>query len=263
MVNPSRNCIFCGPGCPRLTKEDVWPTWLGKFIPKDAPNYSASSTIIYAERTDVTRKTVNGDSKSRRVRRVCSDCNNGWMSRLQERAKPIVLSLAMGGETTLSDEAQRTLAAWCAMSTMTSDHFYPSRAAIPQRHRDALRLNNSLPEDEWRIWIGHYERTDWVPDWVRNAMAIWSDEHPPAYLADTFPILNTQTTTLVFGKLYVHTFSSVHSDLVSITGKPNEKLIQLLPRTSDRVIRWPPPVMTDRDADNAAGFIFKALDKAT
>jgi hypothetical protein len=241
----------------------VWPTWLGKFIPKDAPNYSASSTIIYAEGTDVTRRIVNGDSKSRRVKRVCGDCNNGWMSRLQKRAKPIVLSLALGEQATLDKEAQRTLAAWSAMSTMTSDHFYPSRAAIPQRHRETLRLNNSLPEGEWKIWIGHYERGDWVPDWVRNAMAIWSDEHPPSYLADTFPVMNTQTTTLVFGKLYVHTFSSVHSDLVSITGQPNEKLVQLWPCTSGHSIRWPLLAMTDRDADDAAGFIFKALDKAT
>jgi hypothetical protein len=185
------------------------------------------------------------------------------MSRLQERAKPIVLSLAMGRKRTLDDEAQRTLAAWCAMSTMTSDYFYPSRAAIPQRHRDALRLNNSLPEDEWRIWIGHYERGDWIPDWVRNAIAISRDEEPPAYLTDTFPIMNTQTTTLVFGKLYVHAFSSVHADLVSITGKPNEKLIQLLPCRSDRLIQWPPATMTDRDADNAAGFIFKVIDRVT
>jgi hypothetical protein len=25
MPKPKRVCIFCGPGCGRLTKEDVWP----------------------------------------------------------------------------------------------------------------------------------------------------------------------------------------------------------------------------------------------
>lgn len=258
-----RTCIFCGPGCGRLTKEDVWPTWLGKYIPKDRSSYSASSTIIHEERPpDVSRRIVNGDPKSRRVKLVCGDCNNGWMSRLQERAKPVVLPLAMGRSTLIGLDAQRTLAAWCTMSVMTSDHFYPDRAAIPQHHRDQMMAPGEPPGDQWKIWIGHYERNDWPADWVKSALAISSDAHPALYLPDGAPIPNTQATTLVFGKLFVHAFTSIHPDIVAMTGRPSSKLVQLFP-VGNADIQWPLVSMTDREADNAAGFIMNALANAT
>ncbi len=258
-----RTCIFCGPSCGRLTKEDVWPTWLGQYIPKSGTSYSASSTVIHDDRpADVIRKTINGDSKSRRVKLVCSNCNNGWMSRLQRRAKPVVLPLAMGQSTLIGVDAQRTLAAWCAMSVMTSDHFYPDRAAIPQQHRDALMRLDAPPADQWKIWIGHYERGDWVADWVQNALAISSDAHLARNLPDGVPIPNTQTTTLVFGNLYVHAVSSVHPDIIEMVGSPSGKLVRLFP-LGDTAIEWPQKSLTDRDADDAAGFIVNALANAT
>lgn len=259
----TKTCIFCGPNCGRLTKEDVWPTWLGQYVPKNGTSYSASSTVVHDDRpADVDRRNINGDSKSRRVKLVCADCNNGWMSRLQERAKPVVLPLAIGRSTSIGVDAQGTLAAWCAMSVMTSDHFYPDRAAIPQQHRDALMNVGMPPAAQWKIWIGHYERGDWVADWVKNALAISSEAHPARHLPNGLPIPNTQTTTLVFGKLYVHAVSSVHSDIIDMTGSPSSKLVRLFP-LGGSAIEWPQKCMTDRDADDAAGFIMNALGNAS
>ena len=118
------------------------------------------------------------------------------------------------------------------------------------------------PAGEWKIWIGHYNRGDWVPDWVKNALAISSDAHPARHLPDGVPIPNTQTTTLVFGNLYVHAVSSVHPDIIEMTGSPNSKLVRLFP-LGDTAIEWPQQSMTDRDADDAAGFIMNALGNAT
>jgi hypothetical protein len=144
------------------------------------------------------------------------------------------------------------------MSVMTSDNFYPERQAIPQEHRDWLMTRGVPPPDTWKIWVGRYERGNWLARWAKNARAISSDDHPVSYLENGLPIANTQSSTLVFGQLYVHAFSSVHSDIVARTPAPHSKLVQLFP-LNGRPLHWPPLTMGDRDADSAAGKIFEAL----
>jgi hypothetical protein len=258
-----RVCIFCSPGCGRLTKEDVWPTWLGQYVPRDLKNYTAMSAIVHPTHSDVTREKHDGDPRSRRVKFVCARCNSGWMSRFQNRIKPILLPLVKSERIVLGQEAQRLLAGWIAMSTMTSDFFYPEKQAIPQSHRDWLRDHYEPPPDTSRIWIGRYEREKWVGHWVKNSMPISSKEHIPEISADGIPRPNTQATTLVFGQLYVHVFSSVHTSVVakaSIAGKGIERLAQIWP-VREHFIAWPTNAMTDRDADRIAGAIFDILDE--
>jgi hypothetical protein len=256
-------CIFCGPGCGRLTKEDVWPTWLRKYVPLDAKNYTALSALVHLTHSDVTREMRDGDPRSRRVKFVCCRCNNEWMSRFQERGKSIVLPLVKGERFILGQDAQRLLAGWIAMSAMTSDFFYPEKQAIPQSHRDWLRTNLKPPPDTWKIWIGKYEREKWLAQWVKNSLPISSEEHIPEVSADGIPRPNTQTTTLVFGQLYVHVFSSVHPKVVAkawIGGKGIEKLAQIWP-VREHFIAWPFSPMSDKDADTISGAIFKNLDE--
>jgi hypothetical protein len=260
---PKRICIFYQPGCGRVTKEDVWPTWLSKYIPRDLRTYSTMSAVVHHTHADVLRENVHGDPRSRRVKWVCGSCNNGWMSTLQKLAKPILLPLMSGETTILSKNQQEIIAAWCAMSAMTSDYFYPEKQAIPQTHRDYLRANRLPPPDTWKIWIGRYERQKWVGQWVKNSLAITSEEHVAQFTPQGFPRPNTQTTTLVFGQLYVHVFSSVHPDIVAkatIAGKGIEKIAQIWP-VREQFIAWPTNALLDRDADRIAGAIFGILDR--
>jgi hypothetical protein len=113
---PSKKCIFCGRG--QTTKEDVWPTWLTRYVPRDIPSYFNSVSLISPEaELTTTRKKMPGDPRSRRAKCVCAKCNNEWMSGLQERAKPVVLKLATGRETTLTPHDQELLTSWARSAT--------------------------------------------------------------------------------------------------------------------------------------------------
>ena len=95
MDQPPKKCIFCGKG--PTTKEDVWPTWLSKYIPRSLQKYTAAISIINESGEIVsTRKQIDGDPRSRRAKCVCAKCNNGWMSDLQNKRKSTVLALAKG-----------------------------------------------------------------------------------------------------------------------------------------------------------------------
>jgi hypothetical protein len=256
MWKPADGCIFCGKR--PVTKEDVWPTWLTQYLPRTLLNYFDSVALIRPGGTiDTTRRKWDGDPRSRRAKCVCAGCNSGWMSRLQEDTKPIVLRLVKGDSFDLSVSDQRLLAAWATMGTMTSEFFRPSTVAI-SKHDHLQFWKTGRPIKGWKIWIGDFERGDWPPYRVHNA---WSYSSDNSILRPDTPA-DMQITTLVFGRLYLHVASSQRPNIVRGLAFPKAVTNMILksiwpPRTSK--IRWPPrQTMTDRDADNAAGFLFLA-----
>jgi hypothetical protein len=192
---PSKKCIFCGEG--QTTKEDVWPTWLTPYVPRDIPSYFNSISLISPEAELTTmRKKMPGDPRNRRAKCVCAKCNNEWMSGLQERAKPVVLKLAIGRETTLTPHDQELLTSWATMSTITSEYFSPATVAISQRDREKFWKTEQALKN-FKIWIGHYQRGDWKPHYLHYA---WGKESP---LRSGAAKPTSQRTTLVFGHLFL------------------------------------------------------------
>jgi hypothetical protein len=175
------------------------------------------------------------------------------MSELQNRAKPIVLTLAQGQSTTLSPADQKLLCAWIAMGTINSEYFNPARVAISKTDRAHLWKTKNAPM-HWKIWIGDFQRTNWPPYRIHNAWVVLNET------STSSPPPNTQTTTLVFGRLYVHAVSSDIPEIVSRFRfpEPVEKYIlhQLWPPQS-ATLAWPPTrTMNDQNADDAAAYFF-------
>ncbi len=96
-----RLCIFCA--APASSKEDAWPLWLLRKIGKDRP------ARIDAERGTQPLRSWRVVDTGLTVRFVCEPCNNGWMSELENRVKPIVLRLLDKASTNLTVEEQTTL----------------------------------------------------------------------------------------------------------------------------------------------------------
>jgi hypothetical protein len=242
----------------------VWPTWMTAHVPRDLKNYSAMRATVHLTHSDVMRKVIDGDPRSRRVKFVCASCNNGWMSQLQERAKPILLPLIKGERTVLGLDAQRLLAGWCAMSVMTSDFFYPETQAIPRADRDYLRDHWMPPSDTWKIWIGRYTREKWQAHYIKNSMPI--TEEDIAEEGDSHvPRSNSQMTTIVVGQLYIHAFSCPFAWLIekiaTIPANGFKKVAQIWP-TREHFIAWPTDPLTDREADSIPGAIAHLIERA-
>lgn len=70
-----------------------------------------------------------GPLRSVKLRIVCEKCNNGWMSGLQKKTKPILTAFIEGNWRKLTPAEQRTLAAWAAMFTMAVEYGDPETAA--------------------------------------------------------------------------------------------------------------------------------------
>jgi hypothetical protein len=233
------------------------------------PKHSSAASVINKDRSvSKTSKVWGGDPRSRRLQIVCRPCNNHWMSDLQTAAKPILSPLITGESKksiVLGLEWQKILAAWAAMSVICAEYFYPNRAAISVTDRRWLYDTKTAPND-FRIWIGDYERKEWIPHWGHFSLRISEHEgkqdwtiHP-----DGTPRSNTQTTTFVVGRLFIHVYSCPFPEILhaeKIVRAVESKLVQIWP-TRHSFLMWPVTGISDRDADRLASVIFDRLDEA-
>ena len=96
-------------------------------------------------------RTRSGEPQSGRLRVVCASCNNGWMSDLQQEAKPHLLPLIKGETYLLHRNDQKTLAAWIAMFAMVAEHV--DKIALAHRPRLRSPSWNAHTYGHRLVWI--------------------------------------------------------------------------------------------------------------
>jgi hypothetical protein len=98
-------CAFCQQDR-TLTKEHVWPQWLAGVLADDTPQpfVRAAGGAVEDTWAQPTFKQT--------VRAVCANCNSGWMSQLEARAKPVLSPMIRGIALHLSADTQKLIATW-------------------------------------------------------------------------------------------------------------------------------------------------------
>lgn len=259
MARPQRFCIFCGG--PGLTHEHVWADWLKKYVPKDMVEHSSLFAVVHPTHSEPRRKKRSGDLQSRRLRVVCTKCNSGWMSKLQEKAKPHLLPLIVGEVTAFDASTQSVLSAWIAMFVMVAEHFNPYTVTTLQRERSYLLGTGKAPFENWKIWIGDFERVNWKGQLAHFTVPISSPNHVPETMDNGLPRPNTQTMTFVVGRLFVHVASSVTDIFEDWRLVRPDLLTQIWPIRRN-IIGWPPKIaVTDRAANDIAGSFHRRSDE--
>lgn len=265
MARASKYCIYCGRS--PTTREHIWADWLCQYIPKDLVNHTASESVVNPDLSiEKTEKRWGGDPRSRRLQIVCGDCNHHWMSELQTAVKPTLIPLILGEKAFVNKDAQRTLAAWATMTIISAEYLYPNRATSAVTDRRWLFKYKTAPRN-YRIWIGAYERKNWPAHWVHNSMRITEQEGVQGWTVhpDGTPRSNTQTVTLIVGKLFIHLFSCPFPEILEgrkLVQFVENRLIQIWPPRHS-FLTWPPvPPLNDTEADQLTMSIFARLDEA-
>lgn len=214
MPKPQRFCDFCGK--PGLTREEIWAKWLQRILPKPE-GYDGYHNWHLTGRGDLTVKGLQGDTipyavkntkrtghtRTRKLKNVCGDCNNGWMSRLQSAVKPRLEPIVHGGWRELGPGDQKILATWAVMFTMVLELAHEDTNAHTFEQRNEFALDPKPPRN-WLIWIGNareYPLDFWHYAWRFS---------PDPKTANASTKLNIQTTTFAVGETFFHAFS--HSE---------------------------------------------------
>lgn len=140
-----RSCIFCGG--PASSKEDAWPLWVLRCLDADGPGQ------MNAERGDNPTRTWRLVRAGLKVRFVCTVCNNGWMSELENRAKPVVEMLLSDSPVTVDSDAQKVLSVWATKNAMVFEALRLKPVwAFTAQERGRLRESSELPA-RTTVWI--------------------------------------------------------------------------------------------------------------
>ncbi len=207
-------CIFCDN--PANSREHVWPNWLKHLVPRELPSRTHyhsitewNDEISALEHTSFNTNTQAGDPHSQRLKIVCTCCNNGWMSRLQEAVKPILEPLITGTFEPLAAKDQEILIRWATMFTMVVE--YKDQATVTSSKEERKTLAGGSSVQGWHVSVARFSGVKWIGAFNHIArMMVMSDE-----LADIAPIhrprvkmeFNSQTTTFVIGKALFHVAS--------------------------------------------------------
>ncbi|MET3911102.1 hypothetical protein ABID59_005464 [Bradyrhizobium sp. S3.3.6] len=150
-----RTCMFCdGRG---MTGEHLWPLWMSRLEVRNYDKNSHSQWLsdINEEGTFIIKQQARlGSIEDIVIKRVCSTCNNGWMSAIQGKAKPLIINLLAGKRDGLTSDSQLVLAQWATMLMMVAEFLAKDRVAIsPAQRRDFMETQR--PPENVKLWIGN------------------------------------------------------------------------------------------------------------
>jgi hypothetical protein len=129
------------------SKEDAWPLWLMRLLG------ATKAGRVEAQRGRQVQKTWPASNAELKVGFVCASCNNGWMSDLENRVKPIVEGLFGGELVTLDRSDQATLAAWAGKNAMVYEALRLEASwFFANSERQAMRESRQLPL-RTSVWI--------------------------------------------------------------------------------------------------------------
>lgn len=223
-------CPFCG-STGKLTAEHVLGNWLSRIgLDLEPVPHGAGPLNRVGQGLGVRppfRQTV----------RVCAECNNGWMSRLEVVAGRVLTPFILGEPGQIEAQDVGAIAVWLQKTALT---------AMLVSSEDQRNAGYGLPSSEYRelwgllrdevqplpasqFWIGRYEGVrDWsvrVTPLVVTAQGLPELQQPQGY-----------AMTIVLGQLVLHGVRFTTPSLqVELTTR--HQLPQLWPTTGP--ITWP------------------------
>lgn len=246
---PKPKCIFCG-NTP-LTEEHFWPDWLKTIMPKDGAN-SHIHRLINLDIADPSLLVVTpsmykkpGPKGSRKLKVVCGDCNNGWMSKIENEVKPILENLILDRSIDLTTPDQLLLVRWAVSRSIIGEYTDLPTQAISPGERKYFK-DTLYPPLNWFIWIAK-NGSDWSQTYQHMCAKIGLRD-PYTFLYKIPEKPNVQQSIIAIGNLVVCTVKLPFSNPnYFFLGSWAKKMIQIYPKTTSVVNLKNAIPLTDED----------------
>lgn len=174
-----RVCVFCGGG--KLTIEDAFPKWIPRRLGVTGPaTTSKAGTPLW-----------HGKVLKVLIRAVCEDCNNGWMSRLENDVSRLIGDSMRNAPApfALTDPQRETVGAWAVKTALMLELALATlrgSGLAPVSHFKWLYDHRSQPSPPpgCRVWLFGVDAKSRLAG-SANAGVLESprDDVPKAYLA--------------------------------------------------------------------------------
>lgn len=178
-----KSCVFCGSG--NLTKEHVWPQWLRKysgpasFIERSGRYQETYKRTVVRQDADgeIFRTTEKRGNRTPnlhevQVKCVCAKCNNGWMSKMESKVRPILEKLIELKSINLNRDQLKLLSSWAFKCFLMYDQYLPERDRVYSESDYTNFMLNRSPNSGSRIYMG----------WADNPWSTIAMWHEPQLL---------------------------------------------------------------------------------
>ena len=229
-------CLFCYET--RLTKEHLWPDWIVRLFKTRVPPRKGAYTATHYRRGQPVRSWRQNTITSR-TRLVCQQCNNEWMSDVEQCAQPLLVPFIHTSRHhgPLTAEEHCALAAWVTLRSMVFESRHPEdRWAYysDEDRRSFAHADPMFPPDNTLIWMGPF-------DGPRNSADYFIDNY-----ISTRETVGVHNTTIILDQVAI-AFSTWKGVRRRIDWKRfnadgwNDVVRLIWPACRGKPVYWPPP----------------------
>jgi hypothetical protein len=239
-LEPAKSCAFCGNDAVEMSGEHIFSGWIGRLFDSKGYNWRF---------TDPDTGEVNfWDQRTtdRKLYVVCTECNTGWMSGIENKLAAPTLSdmIRDGSKQSILPRGIDSLSIFafkCAAvgnhANLNGDPFFSPAA------RERFKSSLALPTEGFQIWIGAFQGTS-------KRSGLFSCHHviPKPPVAKPFDDMEFLVFTFVAGYFVFQVFASKWKTL-SRKGQPlpiftqeakwDIASIPVWP-SDNRPVSWPP-----------------------
>lgn len=222
---PANTCPFCEEFERDPSEEDIFPKWLLKELVAKGARFKNGNLW--------SPKPVGP------VTYACQDCNNTWMSTLENDAKPVIRKLIYEA-CDLTAAEQEILAEWATMKAILIDSG-SKNPVVPRGFGRDLKIQRT-PHDGVQIWIAAFhDLQPLLAALPRLIYASQDSEDPNRIIA--------YCVTIVVFRLIVQILIPFYPGCPARPNNFNGCVIPVWPNPEDA--SWPPRHYFDREALDA------------
>ncbi len=241
------HCMFCAKDR-TLSREHVFASWI-------CEHFAAVAVDADHERRLVTEGLDQSERHPAKtlevvVRRVCRDCNSGWMREMDNDVRPLVEPMIDGVAMTLSILDEELVAKWATkmMLTMQAANIGRERVVGDETFRWFYQYRQPLPGSH--VWLCHYtDRVRWPFVAHQWGMSVAPEGSPPPQEGDA---LNGFGVAFAIGELACWLFAADFPGGPRTQAGSDDGHLLIWPSLSG--VRWPPPaaIASDRELGELA-----------
>lgn len=221
-----------------MSKEHLWPVWMEKYLPRTDEQKHTREAHHAQWITPLRFKKMErqGHLSTIKLRVVCKECNNGWMSNLEAEAKPLLVKFLKDDVFTLNESDQQVLSRWITMKSITGEHAEKDIHVTPTADRLRLRSRERIP-DYFAIYLGR-QLTDSNTAWLRISQTLALSKHGPSPPLDGLK-RNFQSVAFLCGPLFLYVLAARVDNFDVVNAFSFECLVRLWP-IENSIVSWPP-----------------------
>jgi hypothetical protein len=232
-------CIYCGK--PADSVEHIFATWIIHELSRYTGRTFWQGTFTQGDKTTtfLRRRNKRGNPTFEfTTDRVCRECNNGWMNRIDDRVRRYLPNLMRGRPYVTSNKMCKAIAAWAVKTAVTARFAHINPNPVEGEWAAQLR-RDEIPSRDWAVWIARYtgDRGLWYQQHEINIEGLVRIHPAPQEVEGDRPVYTDGVLmTLVIGQFCVQVLR-INGPATPLVG-PGMQAIPIWPPS--RNLNWPP-----------------------